>query len=267
MPPLPAQVWSAMNADRPDALEGGNSTRVIRDGGTVIRGCGPWSPFVHHLLRHLTKHGFTASPVLLETDGRTERLTFLAGEVGNDPLKPYMQSSDVLVEAARLLRRLHDITQDVVVPDGAVFQLPAPPGHPWEVVCHNDFAPYNCVFDDGHLVGIIDFDTAGPGTRLWDIAYAAYRFVPLSHDTHARALGWDPLPGRADRLRLFCDAYGLDDHAARAALIDTVIERLECLVDYIRGAATTPDHIPIYLRDVAFLREHREHLARAIAPA
>jgi hypothetical protein len=54
-----------------------------------------------------------------------------------------------------------------------------PPREPVEVVCHGDLAPYNCVFDGDRLVGVIDFDTAHPGPRLWDVAGGAYRLVPL----------------------------------------------------------------------------------------
>jgi len=51
------------------------------------------------------------------------------------------------------------------------------PSHvPAEVICHGDVAPYNCVFRDGRPVAFIDFDTAHPGVRIWDLAYAAYRF-------------------------------------------------------------------------------------------
>lgn len=247
-----------------EPLSGGNSNRVIRDGDSVIRNCGPWSPFVHHLLRYLTAQGFKESPVLLETTGSTERLTFLAGDVGNDPLKPTMQTSAILIEAAQLLRRFHDLTQAFIVPAGSVFQLPVKSDRPWEVICHNDFAPYNCVFKDDHLVGIIDFDTAGPGTRLWDMAYAVYRFVPLAHDAHCRDLGWNPIPDRAARLKLFCEAYGLDDPAQRAALVDTVIERLEFLIDTIKRTNSTPEHLPIYLRDLDYLRENQPLFSQAV---
>jgi len=36
------------------------------------------------------------------------------------------------------------------------------------------------VFRKGMPVALIDFDTAHPGPRIWDVAYAAYRFVPLT---------------------------------------------------------------------------------------
>ena len=68
-----------------ERLPGGNSNQVVRQGDTVVRNTGPWSPFVHQLLQHLTANGFHESPVLLETTGDQERLTFIAGEVGNYP--------------------------------------------------------------------------------------------------------------------------------------------------------------------------------------
>ena len=60
-----------------------------------------------------------------------------------------------------------------------------------EVICHNDFAPYNLMFEDGRLTGVIDLDLASPGPRVWDMAYTAYRFVPLTDPANPDA----PFPG------------------------------------------------------------------------
>ena len=55
------------------------------------------------------------------------------------------------------------------------------PGHePVEVICHNDFCPYNLLFEGTELTGVIDFDLASPGPRAWDLGQTAYRFVPLT---------------------------------------------------------------------------------------
>jgi len=50
----------------------------------------------------------------------------------------------------------------------------------------------------------IDWDGAGPSTRLWDLAYAAISFGHLFPDVHVRAT--------ADRLTAFLDGYDADDH-------------------------------------------------------
>jgi hypothetical protein len=236
--------------DKPESLKGGNSNQVIREGKTVLRKTGAWSPFVHALLNYLAANGFKESPVLLEASESHERLSFLDGEVGHYPLKAYMQSDAILIDAARLLRRFHDLTANFPIPANAQFQLPAEADY--EAICHNDFAPYNCVFKHNQLIGIIDFDTAAPGKRLWDIAYAAYRFAPLVSDNHCRAMGWETPPNRLDRLKRFCDSYGLED---RSTLLETVIQRIEALVNYMRENAANLEHIPIYLEDLAFLRE------------
>lgn len=242
-----------------EILSGGNSNEVRREGNTVLRKMGAWSPFVHALLNYLTANGFTQAPRLIEQRDGYERLSFVAGEVGHYPLQPYMQTDAVVVEAAQWLRRFHDLTEHFVMPPHAEFWLPpAPLGHA-EVICHNDFAPYNCVFDNPHLVGVIDFDSASPGPRLWDIAYAVYRFAPLVADEHCRAMGWITPPDRAARLRLFCDAYGLDS-PARGDLLPLVRRRIEALMQFMRDTASNLDHLPTYQRDLDYLQAHQAQL-------
>ena len=240
--------------DQPEILKGGNSSQVIKEENTVVRNTGAWSPFVHALLKHLKEAGFKEAPELIETTADKERLTYIEGEVGNYPLKPYMQSDDMLVEAARLLRRFHDLTVEFVKQSVSASA---------EVICHNDFAPYNCVFESGHLVGIIDFDTASPGNRVWDMAYAVYRFVPLTNDLHSLDCGWNPIPDREARLKLFCEAYGLalED---RDKLIVTVQERLHSLVDYMERNSANLEHIPLYINDLKYIADNEILFTEAI---
>lgn len=246
-----------------EILTGGNSNQVFRQGRTVVRKTGAWSPFVHALLRYLTAAGFEQSPVLLDSSDSQERLTFFDGVVGNYPLKPYMQTEAVLVEAAQLLRKFHDLTRDFIIPTDAQFFLAVDPNMPHEVICHNDFAPYNLVFQDGHIAGVIDFDTVAPGTRVWDMAYAVYRFAPLTNDSHTRDSGWEPMPDRARRLKLFCDSYRLDA-AGRDVLVDTVVKRLEAMVAYMRRTGSNPEHIPLYEADMQYIHDNAPIFTRAI---
>lgn len=250
-----------MLMDKSENLVGGNSNQVKKEGQTVIRKTGKWSPFVHSLLQYLTANGFQESPVFIESEGDSERLSYIAGDVGNDPLQPDMLSDNVVIEAAKLLRKFHDVTQNFVVPTDAQFLLPVASVTDYEVICHNDFAPYNCIFQKGRIVGIIDFDTAAPAKRIWDIAYTVYRFVPLMTDSHCHDMGFQTLPNRQQRLKLFCDAYDLVD---RTSLIETVIQRIEALIHFMRETQSNLDHLSFYREDLAYIRKNQQAFYEAI---
>lgn len=253
-----------------ERLHGGNVTPVVRVGQTVRRQPGPWTPAVHALLRHLEQVGFTAAPRALGTDehGR-EILSYLPGTGGLDPLPEELRADAVLVEAARLLRAFHDATVDFTPPPGAVWQFGA--REPADVICHGDFAPYNLVFEGRRIVGIIDFDTAGPGPRSWDVAYAAYRFAPLTHPSNPG--GSTSLTEQRRRLRLLVDAYGrelLDGDD----LVAKIGERLTHLATLIRTRAAAGDpvftqhladgHADIYDTDHDHITQHAAALRAAL---
>jgi aminoglycoside phosphotransferase (APT) family kinase protein len=183
--------------DEAEVRLAGNTSSVWRRGATVRRSTGPWTPAVHRLLRQLDAAGFAGAPRVLGLDeqGR-EILTFLEGEVPVYPTPPELWSDTVLEEVARLLRRLHDATVEMDLPAGG-WREGAAALEGGEVICHNDVAHYNTVFRAGRPVAFIDWDFAAPGPRVWDVAYAAYRFVPLSPDHGAVALGAGPAGGSA----------------------------------------------------------------------
>lgn len=138
---------------------------VFRIGDTVHREAGPWTPQVHRLLSLLHARGVAGvpNPLGMDEEGR-EVLTFLHGEVGASPLAGTQRNEVILVQAATLLNAVHEATADVAGQWTTGWRMP-----PAEVVCHGDFAPYNCVFIEGEFVGAFDFDFAHPGPRLWDL--------------------------------------------------------------------------------------------------
>ncbi|MET7420460.1 aminoglycoside phosphotransferase family protein [Dactylosporangium sp. NPDC005555] len=239
-------------ADVEEELTGGGVNRVVRVGATVRRPPGAWSPRIHQLFDHLQTRGFTGAPRSFGTDplGR-DVFSFLPGEVGHDPWAPAVAGDAALTSAGRLLRAYHDATADVAASWRDGWQQPAL--DPVEVICHNDVAPYNCVYDGSAAVGLIDFDVAAPGPRSWDLAYAVYRFVPLGS-----AAG----PRTPERLGLFFDAYGADA-ALREAALASVAPRLRDLAEYMRAAADAGDEafaahiargdLEHYLRDITLL--------------
>lgn len=251
-----------------ESLTGGNMNAVVRVGDTVHRTAGPWTPEVHRLLARLRQQGIEEVPAPLGFDAQgREVLSFLRGLVGHGPL-PELYTDAVLVDAAHLLRRIHDATAGVAVAwqDGP---WQAPTREPVEVICHGDFAPYNCVFDRGRLVGVIDFDYAHPGSRAWDMAYALYRFVPLMHPSNPDSFG--AAAEQARRARLFCDAYGLEE---RSQIVPALHARVAYMAEFlIQGAARGDErmkanidagHLRIYLTDGAWLAEQHDALAAAL---
>ena len=137
------------------ALAGGNMNAVVRDGDSVLRTAGPWTPTVHRYLDYLAVAGVDWAPRPLGIEGDRERLSFVEGDVPLYPLPDWVWADAVLDDGARRLRQLHDASVGFGL-DGAVWQAPAKV--PAEVICHIDFAPHNLAFADGAIVGAIDFD-------------------------------------------------------------------------------------------------------------
>jgi aminoglycoside phosphotransferase (APT) family kinase protein len=246
------------------ALTGGVNT-VYRVGETVIRPMGRYSPAVHQLLRHLEHVGFDGSPRVLSVDSehQTETLTFLPGETTDYPLLEAFTTDEAMCSAARLLRRMHDALNTFHIPGEAQWWLP--PVEPVETVVHGDFAPYNCVMQNGEVTGVFDFDTAHPAPRLWDVGYAAYRWVPLVAPTNPERFG--TFESQIRRLPMFCEAYGTTD---LGAVIDHGRLRLFAMIDSMRQLASQghpafqqhvhEGHDAIYLADIAYLEENRSLL-------
>lgn len=258
-------------------LTGGGTTRVFRRGDTVRRPAREWTPAVHRLLTRLDEADFAGSPKAYGIDEQNrEILDFIPGEVGNYPLTDAVRSESALVSAARLLRSFHDATADLVRDDQErLIGLQLDPLTPVEVVCHSDFAPYNVVFRGGAAVGIIDFDYARLGPRSSDVAYALYRFAPLTVSFGASD-EFSRIDLQQKRARAFLDAYGCDRDARRRAF-DAVVPRLEALVALMRDSAADGDeafaghieagHADIYLRDIDYVTRNADHWRAVVEEA
>ncbi len=211
--------------DQEIALAGGNvNTGVVRVGDTVRRTQSSASPTIHRLLLHLETRGFTGSPHFLGVDDRDrEILTFLAGETGI-PVENW-QRDEPLIAAAQMLRQYHDATVDFERQDSDVWLYVYPDPERHEVICHNDFAPYNFVYGAGMPYAVIDYDLAGPGPRLKDIAYALYWMVPLSFNSDDQVeFAEADVRNSSRRCRLFCETYGIPADAKLFEMIAAVLD-------------------------------------------
>lgn len=244
-----------MSGDAVDdvVLAGGNVTPVVRRGDAVHREAGPWTPAVHRLLRTLRDAGVdqVPEPRGYDPDGR-EVLSFLPGRTLAECEPAVRWSTGVLIAAAQLLRRIHDASRPLVSDRAFVWRSPR--RTPAEVICHNDFATYNLIAEGDALSGAIDFDFASPGTRVWDLAYLAYRIVPFAED----APDADDLD-RGRRLDELIAAYGGDVSAAD--VMATMVSRLEDLRVFTlgrfseTGRAEFQAHAAMYARDAERLRQ------------
>jgi len=251
--PVSDAVSNAVSdADSSDGrLSGGNMNDVEREGDTVLRTGGPWTPTVHRYLSYLAMAGVSWAPRPLGIEGDRERLSFVHGDVPLYPLPGWVWSESVLREGAARLRQLHDASIGFGL-DGAVWQSATKV--PSEVICHNDFAPHNLAFVDGDIVGAIDFDMCSPGPRLWDIAYFATRAVPLTAVTPDGAPGIDHA---RERVALILAAYGSD--ATFSDVVRVAIIRLHDLGGMSRDKAVELgkphllDEADEYDRDAVYL--------------
>ncbi|WP_186001462.1 phosphotransferase enzyme family protein [Streptomyces sp. IB201691-2A2] len=220
-----------MQHDDEQPLPGGNvSDGVVRVGDTVRRPAGPWTPSVHALLAHLNEVGFSAAPRPLGIDDQgREVLTFMPGHVVWPDRFSLMEPARQLARVARLIRDFHDAVQDFTPPSDAHWQTLIPPEGS-DIIAHNDLAPWNLVVADETRWTLIDWDAAGPGSLLWDVAYAIHGFIPLSaHPDWQR-------PDAAERLRVFADAYGLDE-SERRRLVPLLGRRTRSMHDFLRTQA------------------------------
>jgi Ser/Thr protein kinase RdoA (MazF antagonist) len=136
-----------------------------------------------------------------------------------DLLEPGSQ----LARAARLIRDLHDAAAGFTPPPDAQWQVLIPADGD-DLITHHDLAPWNLVIGEQWV--FIDWDSAGPGTRLWDVAYAIHGFIPLS--AHPQ---WQRTDAQS-RLRIFADAYGLDQ-TQRLQLVPLLARRTRSMHDFL----------------------------------
>jgi sugar phosphate isomerase/epimerase len=201
----------------------------IEHGDVRIVAPDPYSGAVHALLLHLEDEGFTGAPRSFGWDDSGRHLLeFVPGRRADHP-----EASEEALDPAKVgefLREMHDVLERFEAPPDAMWFEGVPsPGA--DLVVHHDIVPSNLVVRaDGSLVAI-DWDAAGPGTRLWDLAHTAHAFAPLyRHGTDLRS--------SAQRLRRLVDAYGLD-REQREELIPLLAARSRRMYEYLDRMRST----------------------------
>lgn len=187
-----------MAEPREEELAGGNvSDSVVRIGDTVRKPAGPHTASVEGFLSYLSAAGFSGAPRTLGRDERGRHvLEYIPGEIAYEQSR---MDEDGLRRAGAVIRELHDLSEGYVPPLGARWDVAVPPGRN-DLICHHDLAPWNLVCAPDRWA-FIDWDGAGPGSRLWDLAWTITSFVPLDPDG-------DPAAD-APRITALVSGYGL----------------------------------------------------------
>jgi len=213
-------------SDLEKRLYGGNvADSVVRVGETVRKPVTSATNSVEALLEYLFEAGFNGAP---RTLGRDEKGRHVLEYVPGATQEPFSYTSEELGRVGRLIREFHVSAKSFVPPEGAEWKVVIRPDAE-ELICHHDLAPWNLVRDGERWV-FIDWDGSGPGSVLWDVAYAAQSFVPLIR-------GGDPAVD-ALRLRCFVDGYGLD-RSQRERLPGLMVARTRAMYELGARAAIT----------------------------
>lgn len=221
--------------DKVEILNGGNMNSPKRIGERVHRKATDSTETIHKLLNHVHNKGIDWVPIPFGIDGNSEEvLSYIQGDVPHS-MPSWIWDLNVLEDVAVAQRRWHDATEDFDYMSGK-WQIDTKTKI--EVICHNDFAPYNIVFDSRKFNGVIDFDLCSPGSRLWDMAYTLYRFVPvMPKDKSEENDETSPfeLEEVINRIRLFIKSYSMGDKRYDYKLneiIDMLSNRLDRISEW-----------------------------------
>lgn len=209
----------------------------------VHRPTGPWTPAVHRLLEHLHARGLDGIPRVhgLDDEGR-EVLDYLPGDT-LDP-ETTAPSDDALADAAAWLRRFHEAVADFR-PGAVAWRQGVQPLGVGEIICHNDPGLYNWVVQGGEFAGMIDWDRAGPGRPLDDLAFLVWSGVPLLRPAM--------VADSARRLQIAAAAYG---GVSALQLVDAVDARMDLIAERWRAGIERNDPGTIALRDSGAMERH-----------
>lgn len=209
----------------------------------VHRPTGPWTPAVHELLEHLASCGLDGVPrVRGFDDAGREVLDYLPGRT-LDP-ETERASDDELSDAAAWLRRFHDAVRGFT-PGPREWRQGMQDLAAGEVICHNDPGLYNWVVGEQGFAGMIDWDRAGPGRPVDDLAFLCWSGVPLLREI--------PVADAARRLALAAEAYG---GIGPAELLDAVETRMDIIAERWRAGIERGDPGTLALRDAGIMERH-----------
>lgn len=248
-------------------LKGGRVGKIQKVKNTVVRPANVWTPTVHKFLRFINENGADFVPIPYKIDGDKEIISYIEGDVFNETLPDSFSKDNMIVSAAELLSKFHSFSQEYVkhIDNDCIWMLK--PNYPIEIICYGDFAPYNTVIGNDRAIAMIDFDTIHPGSRLWDVSYGVYRWIPFTDEPNEK------FEENMRRVRLFLDVYGMETES-RKKLVNVLIKRLSSLIEFVKSESGAGNldfqkniedgHLKKYIDDIQYLKLNEMKITNAI---
>lgn len=230
----------------------GQSGGVHHTGRTVRRPTGPWTPAVHAFLTFLGDSGLQGVPAVLSVDGDREVLSYVTGR--GVPVDREVVLDEVLVGAVTWLREFHDVAEGFRPSEPLVWRSGAAVLEADQIICHNDPGTYNWIIEGGRFAAMVDWDMAGPGRRIDDLAFLAWTAIPFDRPPTGPHGDDDVLR----RLDLLVDAYG---ECGPLTLLGAVAERMELACARIEAGQQRGDAAMINLGHAGEPQRTRDRLA------
>lgn len=257
-----AGAVTAPDSTTEEQLASGNAGGiVVRIGATVRKRWTASTPAVHAFMDAVRARGVDLPRPLGRDERGRQVLEFVPGPLA---LTAPRLTRPELARVGALVRSIHDASRDLVLPGDPVWEtvIPAPGS---ALICHQDLAPWNLVLGERWV--FIDWDGAGPSTRLWDLAYSAQAFT-LNHPDR-------PVEDSAMDLAAFADGYGASAQLRRD-LPEAMIERTTAMRELLRSAHESgrepwatmevQGHGAHWSAVVDHVRRHRGIWERALSP-
>ena len=163
---------------------------------------------MHGLLKYLENAGFEGVPRVKGVENGHEVLSYVEGKAGLRPWPEVLISDSGLTQLAEFLKSYHLTVKDYVPPEDTEWCVPNVKWQPGLIVRHGDLGPWNTIWSNDVLQGVIDWDFAEPGEAIMDLAQLAWHIVPLRGSAFWQDAGFKEPPVLRDRLGVLCEAYG-----------------------------------------------------------
>ena len=197
--------------------------KVYYENDMVKRPMEKWSKSIHSLISHFHKNGLPV-PKFIKIENNYEYLEYIHGEL----IHPNKWNNELLYELAILVKKLHTIAKTFKYNDNMEWKkwYLREIGDP--IICsHGDIATWNTITKGNKIIGLIDWEMAGPIDPIIELARICWIFPQLFDDDLGKMHELSSPKTRAEQIRLILDTYGLSKNE-RKKFLDKIIETIIC---------------------------------------